>query len=199
MFKQLTKDSFYYGATVVLMTTKNPNTGIDNLTPLSSTWTLDQTIVFGIGLHNQGYLNLAKGTNLTFNIADGEHWQQVEKVAKTTGTHEIPGYKERAGYTYCADKFGLGNFTKLPGITGETVRIKECPLQLEATVLQITKRATFAIVECQIKAIFVLEDLLYDSTHIDVEKWHPLIYKFREYATTKHQLGKNFRFAEFSR
>ncbi|MNJ63235.1 hypothetical protein D3C77_591210 [compost metagenome] len=60
------------------------------------------------------------------------------------------------------------------------------------------ERDGYAIVECNIKAIFVHEHILYDNSHIDVEKWQPLIYKFREYTTTERSLGKNFRFQEFS-
>lgn len=197
MFKKIEKESFYYGFPVALMTTKNIQNEEDNITVISSTWTLGRSIVVGLGLHNKGFLNLAIGSGVTFNMADASIWEEIEHIARTTGTRNIPEYKKKAGYTYCADKFSLGGFTKLEGKEVSSVRIKECPIQIETLVTEITSRKDFAIVECQIQGIFVDEKILYDDSHIDVNKWFPLIYKFREYASTNSSLGTNFRFQEF--
>lgn len=197
MFKKIEKEGFYYGFPVALMTTQDPVTRADNITPISSTWTLSKSIVIGLGLHNKGYLNLETGRHLTLNIPDKTLWRNVESIAKTTGNESIPRYKLDADYFFCEDKFKLGQFTKLRGETVVTARIKECPIQIETTVENIMKRADFAIIECKIEGIFVQEYLLYDHSHIDVEKWQPLIYKFREYSTTEQSLGKNFRFQEY--
>lgn len=61
----------------------------------------------------------------------------------------------------------------------------------------ISTRQDFAIVEREIVAIFVEEGILHDPTHINVDKWQPLIYKFREYTTANQSLTLNFRFQEF--
>ncbi|MDC2816812.1 hypothetical protein PO181_07435 [Leuconostoc suionicum] len=37
MFKKIEKESFYYGSSVELMATKDPNTNEDNITVISST------------------------------------------------------------------------------------------------------------------------------------------------------------------
>ncbi len=74
MFKKMEKESFYYGFPVVLMTTKDEMTGNDNLTPISSTWTLGKTIVIGISMHSKGYTNLKVGHAVTFNLADQTLW-----------------------------------------------------------------------------------------------------------------------------
>lgn len=179
------------------MTTKNKESGHDDLTPISSTWTLDQSVILGVGLDNQGFDNLKIGRDLTLNIAEQSLWKQVEKIAKTTGNKTVPEYKKELGYNYCEDKFRLANFSKLAGISVSTVRIAECPIQIEANVTEIMVRKNYAIIETKINAIHVSEEILADEAHIDVEKWHPLIYKFREYATTDKHLGKNFRFQEF--
>lgn len=100
----------------------------------------------------------------------------------------MPDYKQKAGYSFCSDKFQLGKFTKLAGEEVSTVRIKECPLQIETLVQRISTRQDFAIVE---------EGILHDPTHINVDKWQPLIYKFREYTTANQSLTLNFRFQEF--
>ena len=109
----------------------------------------------------------------------------------------MPDYKQKAGYSFCSDKFQLGKFTKLAGEEVSTVRIKECPLQIETLVQRISTRQDFAIVEREIGAIFVEEGILHDPTHINVDKWQPLIYKFREYTTANQSLTLYFRFQEF--
>ncbi len=197
MFKEIEKESFYYGFPVALMTTKNSKNEEDNLTVISSTWTLGRTIVAGVGLNNKGFLNLAVGTGATFNIADATTWKKIENIARTTGNIDVPDYKKKAGYKYCADKFSLGGFTILKGQKVSSVRIKECPIQIETVVTHIMIRKDFAIIECEMKGIFVDEQILYDDSHIDVNKWFPLIYKFREYTSANQSLGTNFRFQEF--
>lgn len=197
MFKKIEKESFYYGFPVVLMTTKDIKNKDDNITVISSTWTLGKSIVIGLGLHNQGFVNLKVGSEATLNLADASIWKNIERIAKTTGNPAIPAYKKQVGYKYCFDKFDLGGFTKMAGLEVQTVRIQECPIQIEAIVTAITQRKDFAIVECDIHGIFVNEKILYDDSHIDVDKWAPLIYKFREYTSAEHSLGTNFRFQEF--
>lgn len=81
MFKKIEKDSFYYGFPIALLTTKDSETGEDNITPISSTWTLDQSVVIGIGLNSRGFLNLQAGSDLTLNLADQTLWKNVEQRA----------------------------------------------------------------------------------------------------------------------
>ncbi|MTD39032.1 flavin reductase family protein [Erwinia sp. CPCC 100877] len=197
MFKKIEKESFYYGFPVALMTTQDKQSQKDNITVISSTWTLGKTIVIGLGLHNKGFSNLTVGSEATFNIADATVWKKIECIAKTTGSLDVPNYKREAGYEYCSDKFVLGGFTKLAGKEIQTARIKECPIQIETIVMAVTVRNDFAIIECEMKGIFVDERILYDDSHIDVDKWRPLIYKFREYTSASQALGTNFRFQEF--
>lgn len=57
-------------------------------------------------------------------------------------------------------------------------------------------RDSFGIVECKVLNIMVDENILYNDNYLNVSKWEPLIYKFREYVTTSGKLGVNFRFDE---
>ena len=41
--------------------------------------------------------------------------------------------------------------------------------------------------------------ILHDPTHINVDKWQPLIYKFREYTTANQSLSLNFRIPRIQR
>lgn len=82
MFKKMEKDSFYYGFPVVLMTTKDTENNKDNITVISSTWTLGKSIVIGLGLANKGYLNLQVGSEATFNVADATIWENMNASQK---------------------------------------------------------------------------------------------------------------------
>ena len=77
-----------------------------------------------------------------------------------------------------------------------TVRIAECPIHIETVVESITPKDWFAVVVCRIMAIFVSDELLRDG-RINTAKWHPLIYKFKEYTTTGDRIGLNFGFDEY--
>ncbi|MDR0298752.1 MAG: flavin reductase [Streptococcaceae bacterium] len=199
MFKELDKSSFYYGFPVTLLTTRDSKTAQDNITPISSTWTLDRTVVLGIGLQQKAYCNLTAGSDLTLNLPDIELLESVKRIANTTGNLDMPDWKKELNYQYCEDKFKLGNFTKLPGLKASSSRIAECPIQLECKTSYITKRESFALIECQIINFVVDEKILHDESHVDIGKWSPLIYKFRSYETTSKSFGKDQRFNEFSR
>ena len=196
MFKKIEKNGFYYGFPVILMTTKDKETGKDNITPLSSSFVLGNSIIIGIGMGNKGFQNIETGSDATFNIPDEKLYENVKSIEKFTGTTEISEVKQKLGYIYCKNKFEAGKFTEMPGETVKTMRIKECPIHLETEVTDIIKKDWFAIVNFEIKGIFVSEDILKDDIHIDTQKWKPLIYKFREYTSTGERLGLNFNFQE---
>ena len=62
MHQRIERFGFYYGFPVFFMTTKDRATGADDLTPLSSSWTLGNTMVIGIGQGNKGFQNLEEDT-----------------------------------------------------------------------------------------------------------------------------------------
>ena len=194
-YQRLERAGFYYGFPVLLMTTKDRE-GRDALTPLSSSWVLGNTVVLGIGFGNKGFQNLEQGSDLVLNLPDESLFEQVKRIETFTGLSPVPERKREMGYTYCADKFAAGGFTKMPAVTVRSVRVPECPIHIEARVEGIVRRDWFAIVTCDMTGIFVDTKLLHDAEHIDTRKWHPLLYKFREYTGTGARLGLNFGFAE---
>lgn len=195
MYQRIGRTGFYYGFPVILMTTRDKERGTDNVTPLSSSWTLSDTIVIGIGRNNKGFQNLAEGADATFSVPDAGLYEKVKRIEKMTGAEEVTEIKKDLGYTYAADKFAVAGFTKLLGETVATVRIAECPIHIESVVETITERDWFAVVVCRMTALLVSDALLQDG-RIDTQKWHPLIYKFKEYTTTGARLGLNFGFQE---
>ena len=195
MHQRIERFGFYYGFPVFFMTTKDRATGADDLTPLSSSWTLGNTMVIGIGQGNKGFQNLEEGAEATFSVPDDTLYEQLKRIEKTTGVQEPAGVKKELGYTYCPDKFAAAGLTRLPGETVRTVRVAECPIHIETVVESITPKDWFAVVVCRVTAIFVSDELLRDG-QIDTAKWHPLIYKFKEYTTTGERIGLNFGFSE---
>ena len=196
MHQRIERVGFYYGFPVFFMTTKDRATGTDDLTPLSSSWTLGNTMVIGIGQGNKGFQNLEEGAEATFSVPDDTLYEQLKRIEKTTGVQEPAGVKKELGYTYCPDKFAAAGLTRLPGETVRTVRVAECPIHIETVVESITPKDWFAVVVCRITAIFVSDELLRDG-RIDTAKWRPLIYKFKEYTTTGERIGLNFGFSEY--
>ena len=63
MFKKIEKNGFYYGFPVILMTTKDKETGTNNITPLSSSFVLGNTVTVGIGMGNKGFQNIEIGSD----------------------------------------------------------------------------------------------------------------------------------------
>ena len=196
MHQRIERLGFYYGFPVFFMTTKDRATGADDLTPLSSSWTLGNTMVIGIGQGNKGFQNLEEGAEATFSVPDDTLYEQLKRIEKTTGVQEPAGVKKELGYTYCPDKFAAAGLTRLPGETVRTVRVAECPIHIETVVESITPKDWIAVVVCRITAIFVSDKLLRDG-RIDTAKWRPLIYKFKEYTTTGERIGLNFGFSEY--
>lgn len=113
MFKQIHKDSLYYGFPVTILATQSID-GKDNISPISSSWTLNNHVVLGISLEGQAYKNILITKEATINVADSKIWANIERIARTTGKSHIDRNKKMMGYQYCSDKFQLGGFTKIP-------------------------------------------------------------------------------------
>ena len=103
MYQRIERAGFYYGFPVILMTTRDKERGTDNVTPLSSSWTLSDTIVIGIGRNNKGFQNLAEGADATFSVPDAGLYEKVKRIEKMTGAEEVTEIKKDLGYTYAAD------------------------------------------------------------------------------------------------
>ncbi|MBB2171679.1 flavin reductase family protein [Gluconacetobacter asukensis] len=120
----------YFGTPVVLVGTASHD-GKTNITPISSAWALGPNIVIGLGTTGQALRNIRETGECTLNLPSADLWSKVEAIARTTGCFPVPSDKASMGYTYCADKFALGDFAPLPSENVKPPRIGDCPLQLE--------------------------------------------------------------------
>ncbi len=182
----------YYGTPITLISTVNEHAEA-NISPISSSWALGDRVVLGFSLDAQGFLNLEQNAECVINVASPENLVSIGKIADTTGRNPPSGVGRE--YTFEADKFALGNFTKLESDLVKPPRIAECSLQLEARVVRIHVLAGdvgLAAVETQVVRVHARADIVVPGTnYIDPQKWHPLFYVFRHYFSTGKRLGKN--------
>lgn len=185
----------YYGTPVILLTTLNEDQ-TTNISPISSSWALDDNIILGVGFGGKALENLHREQECVLNIPDSSLWENVEKLAPYTGKNPVPEYKKQLGYTYQKDKYHICGLTPGKSQTVKPTRIIECPIQIEAQVKHIRipdYSPDFAIIETQAIHVHAHEEIVIGENHINPKKWDPLIYNFRHYFGLGHELGKTRR------
>lgn len=176
----------YFGTPVVLISTRNED-GSANLAPMSSAWWLNQACMLGMSERSQTVKNLMREGQGVLNLPSSDLVGAVDRLALTTGSNPVPEYKEKIGYSYHADKFGLAGLTPIPADLVNAPLVAECPLQLEAQVKQIhafdEEHGTVKAIEMSILRVHIDERLIVPGTknYIDPEKWNPLIMNFCEF------------------
>ncbi|CAH8772703.1 flavin reductase family protein [Paenibacillus dendritiformis] len=185
----------YYGMPVILLNTLNED-GTVNISPMSSSWALGDSIVLGIGPGSKALENVQRHPECVINVPGPDLWKQVEKLAPYTGRSPVPDFKKQMGFTYHKDKFELSGLTPVPSMAVQPTRIAECPLQIEAQIrhIRISDSALpFAIVETQAIQVHAHEEMIIGEHHINPNQWSPLIYNFRHYFGLGPALGKTFK------
>ena len=192
---------YYYGTPVALITTVNPD-GSANISPMSSSFALADRVVLGMSEGGQGLDNLRRQGECVINLPGPALWQEVERLAPTTGRQPVPEAKRALGYRFVPDKFRCAGLTSLNSSRVAPPRIAECPLQLEARLLAghsakheaCASRPAFAILETQVLQAHAHRDIMIAGTqHIDTAYWQPLLYVFRHYFGTGPRLGRTFK------
>jgi flavin reductase (DIM6/NTAB) family NADH-FMN oxidoreductase RutF len=75
-------------------------------------------------------------------------------------------------------------------------RVAECPLQFEASAVQVQFDAggNFLIVQAQVLRVHADHRVVVPGTsYVDPREWSPLIYNFRHYFGLGAELGESFR------
>lgn len=199
-FATISPKILYFGTPVALISTVNDDCSA-NLAPISSFWTLGWTVTLGLLNDTQTLRNFERGSDCVVNLPTPEMWEQVERLAPLTGLNPVPE-KKQAKFRYEPDKFAAGSFTSLPGEQVSALRVKECPVQMEAKLRRIhslegeQKLAELgggAAVEIEVLRVHVHQDLVIRENYIAADRWQPLIYNFRHYFGLGEELGKTFR------
>ena len=184
----------YYGTPVVLLTTRNED-GASNITPMSSAWALGNRIVLGLGEGGKGLENLRRHGECVVNLPDPSLWEQVEALAPLTGTSPVPAQKAQQ-FRYEKNKFQAAGLTAIAAQHVTPARIAECPIQIEARVVDLRMTGDpvrFGIIEVEAIVVHAHEGIVISESHIDPLRWSPLIYNFRHYFGLGDELGKTFR------
>jgi flavin reductase (DIM6/NTAB) family NADH-FMN oxidoreductase RutF len=114
----------------------------------------------------------------------------VNALARTTGTKDVPASKAQRGYRYEKDKFGIAGLTPVASDLVQPPRIQECPVQMEAEVVDIHKlfkdgqvelQGCVMAIEVKILRTHVVDELRLPgyANRIDPDKWKPMIMSFQ--------------------
>jgi flavin reductase (DIM6/NTAB) family NADH-FMN oxidoreductase RutF len=184
----------YVGTPVALLSTVNDD-GTVNLAPMSSAWALGDVVVLGVGRPGQTAHNLEHRPDVVINYPSPAQWEAVERIAGLTGRNPVPDSK-RARFRFEREKFKAAGLTPVPSERIDPPRVAECPLQFEATAVQVDVDAggNFLIIQARVLHIHADERIVVPGTsYVDPGAWSPLIYNFRHYFGLGGELGESFR------
>jgi len=173
----------YFGTPVVLVTSVNPD-GTSNIMPMSSAFWLGHTGVLGIGARSQTAANLRRNLGCVLNLPSAGQVTEVDRLALTTGRPDVPPAKAERGYRYEPDKFAHAGLTALPAETVAAARIAECPVNLEAHVVDLRPIDDgILLFEVQVSRVHVHDEIRLPGTahRIDPDRWRPLIMSFQHF------------------
>lgn len=185
----------YFGTPVILLSTLNAD-GSPNLAPMSSAWALGYTVMHGLGTSGKTLENLYRERECVINLPDAGLWRHVERFAPLTGHDPVPEWKAAAQFRFEPQKFKAAGLTPQPSERVGPPRVRECPLQLEAQVIDVRPLADAdaAVVETKVVRVHAAPEIVIAGTnHVDPHRWAPLLYVFRHYVAAGERLGKTFR------
>lgn len=193
MHSVITPAVYYFGTPVALLTTTNDD-GTSNISPMSSLWALGDTYVLGLGWRGHAVANLRVVPELVINLADASLVNAIERIAPTTGADPVPAHKQ-GRYRHEPDKWTLGGLTPLPSVTVSPPRVAECPVHLEARVVDLAPiKEDAVIVQARVTRTHVQTDLVQPGTsYLDLDRWQPLYYTFRHYFAQGREVGVSFK------
>lgn len=190
----------YFGTPVVLISTKNPD-GTDNLAPMSSIFWLGWRCIIGLGASSQTAQNLLVTKEAVLNMPSVNEAKAVNLLARTTAANPVPQSKILKGYRFEKNKFEIAGLTGTPAETINASRINECPVQMEAVVMDIHKLAEdeplqqgkIITFELKINTVFLDKSITMDNhpNRVDPDKWKPLIMSFQEFYTLGDKLHES--------
>ena len=180
----------YFGTPVVLISTVNED-GTFNLAPISSAFWLGYRCMIGIAANSKTTENLLRTRECVLNLPSVDQVVAVDRLALTTGTSPVPPGKLSKGYRYERDKFELAGLTPDDADLVSSPLVRECPVQLEATFVNVHPLAAETgiqnirslALELRILKVHLDSDILKDGSadHVDPNKWRPLIMSFQEF------------------
>lgn len=180
----------YFGTPVVLISTLNED-GSYNLAPMSSVFWLGWRCMLGLAAFSKTTHNMIRTGECVINLPSVNEVTAVDRLALTTGSNPVPKFKASKGYQYEKDKFILAGLTPMASETVAPPRVKECPVQLEASVTakhgvgydNPAQRGFILCIETRIQRVHANETIMMDGeiNRVDPDKWRPLIMSFQQF------------------
>lgn len=199
MHKQSEPEILYFGTPVVLISTCNED-GTNNIAPISSIFWLGWRCIIGISAFSKTTENIKRSGSCTLNLPSVNEVSAVNRLALTTGSNPVPPGKKQKGYRYEKDKFRLAKLTPELSDIVSAPRIKECPVQMEASLQAIhgiaeeddQQKGKILTMEFRIQRIYLEETILNGSgKRVDPDKWKPLIMSFQKFYGLGHQVHQS--------
>lgn len=179
----------YFGTPVIIISTVNEDL-TTNLAPISSVFWLGWTAVIGIGTASQTFLNLRRNGECVLNLPSVNEVEMVDRLALTTGRNPIPASKKWKGYHFQPDKLAISGFTPADSQLVNAPRLVECPVQMEAVVMNMhpvaqdepERKGGIMTFELKILRVHMEEEIMQgNSNKVDPDKWRPLIMSFQKF------------------
>lgn len=180
----------YFGTPVVLISTLNED-GSCNLAPMSSAFWLGWRCMLGLAAFSKTTQNMIRTGECVLNLPSENEVAAVNRLALTTGSNPVPEFKLGKGYRHEPDKFGIAELTPMASETVAPPRVRECPVQLEASVAAThragednpAQRGVILCIETRIQRVHADESIMMSGkeNRIDPNKWRPLIMSFQQF------------------
>jgi len=187
----------YFGTPVILIGTTNED-GSYNLAPMSSAFWLGWRCVIGLAAPSQTTKNILRTGECVLNLASVNNVAAVNRLARTTGSNPVPAGKQQKGYCYEPNKFERAGLTPLPADLVAAPLVQECPVQLEAILVNARSlaeeeevmRNRIMIIELRIVRVHIESSLLMNghANRVDPDKWKPLIMSFQKFYSVGDEL-----------
>lgn len=195
----ITPAILYWAAPVVLVTTKNEDKS-SNVGPISSAWWLGHRCMIGLDASSQTTKNLLRTKQCVLNLPSDIMMHHINPIARTTGSAQVPEAKAYRGYRHEKNKFQRSGLTPVPSDLIEPDRIDECPVQMEAEMVNSMemmqdlpdRKGLILAIELKILRTHVEDDirLVGHANRVDTDRWRPMIMCFSEmYGLKPRRLG----------
>jgi flavin reductase (DIM6/NTAB) family NADH-FMN oxidoreductase RutF len=134
----------YFGTPVVLLSTLNDD-GSANIAPMSSVWWLGWNCMLGLGAKGHTAQNLLREKECVLNLPAASLVENVNKLARLTGSNPVPPHKQAMGYRYEKDKFTVA------GLSPTSSDLVVC--RIETNIIELTSNEVCLLLPRRLRSL----------------------------------------------
>lgn len=189
--QKLNSKTLYLGSIVCLISTLNEQKHT-NITPISSFYNVNDTIMIGLNTTSKGYENIKLFKKALINIPILSMWENIEKIANFT----YSSWNDQKTQNFIEDKTKVGQFTLLKSVN-EIQYIKDSILYYDVEYINELVVNGVANICLQVNGIYINPLFIDSEGFINENKITPLIYQFRKYKKiSEKEFGRSFRYSK---